>query len=377
MSHRERDCRIFIGNLPPDVRQKDIEDMFNKYGKITYIDLKARPVRGPPFAFLDYDDSRDAQDAIRGRDGYNFDGYRLRVEAKMGNQHKFQPRGNGPYSGGGGGGGGRGGGGGGGGGGGRYGRSPPRDRPRGRFPYRLAVSGLPISGSWQDLKDHMREAGDVVYADVYRDGTGVVEFSRKEDMKYALKKLDDSKFKSHEGEASYIRLREDTGGSSGRGGGGGGAGGGGRSSRSRSPPHALAHTQPLVPLGFLNNNNDDEGEGRMDERTDGWTDDMRRFVLITGGGEGPHGPPGALCGNVEEEEEEKKKCFGGGHETNHSRSDKAHTVTGGRRECVEFTTSGRSVVPQKKFPKGKDKLEEHGGWNCTRGDTGDFFHNDM
>lgn len=44
----------------------------------------------------------------------------------------------------------------------------------------------------------MREAGDVCYADVYKDGTGVVEFLRYEDMKYAVKKLDDSKFRSHE-----------------------------------------------------------------------------------------------------------------------------------------------------------------------------------
>lgn len=60
------------------------------------------------------------------------------------------------------------------------------------------LSGLPPTGSWQDLKDHMREAGDVCYADVYKDGTGVVEFLRYEDMKYAVKKLDDSKFRSHE-----------------------------------------------------------------------------------------------------------------------------------------------------------------------------------
>lgn len=58
--------------------------------------------------------------------------------------------------------------------------------------------GLPQSGSWQDLKDHMREAGDVCYADVYRDGTGVVEFVRKEDMTYAVRKLDNTKFRSHE-----------------------------------------------------------------------------------------------------------------------------------------------------------------------------------
>ena len=44
----------------------------------------------------------------------------------------------------------------------------------------------------------MREAGDVCYADAYKDGTGVVEFLRHDDMKYAIKKLDDSKFRSHE-----------------------------------------------------------------------------------------------------------------------------------------------------------------------------------
>ncbi len=60
------------------------------------------------------------------------------------------------------------------------------------------LSGLPPSGSWQDLKDHMRDAGEVCYADVYRDGTGLVEFVRKEDMAYAVRKLDNTKFRSHE-----------------------------------------------------------------------------------------------------------------------------------------------------------------------------------
>lgn len=64
--------------------------------------------------------------------------------------------------------------------------------------YYLFQKGLPPSGSWQDLKDHMREAGDVCFADVFKDGTGVVEFLRLEDMKYAVKKLDDSRFRSHE-----------------------------------------------------------------------------------------------------------------------------------------------------------------------------------
>lgn len=192
------ECRIYVGNLPPDIRTKDIQDLFHKFGKVTFVDLKNR--RGPPFAFVEFEDARDADDAVKARDGYDYDGYRLRVEF---------PRGGGPgsYRGNRSGGrdGGRDGGRGGGGGGG--GRGPPTKRSQ----YRVMVTGLPPSGSWQDLKDHMREAGDVCFADTYKDGTGVVEFLRSEDMKYAIKKLDDSRFRSHEGEVSYIRVREDTG----------------------------------------------------------------------------------------------------------------------------------------------------------------------
>ena len=60
------------------------------------------------------------------------------------------------------------------------------------------LSVLPPSGSWQDLKDHMREAGDVCYAYVHRDCTGVVQFVRKEDVSYAVRKLDNIKFRSLE-----------------------------------------------------------------------------------------------------------------------------------------------------------------------------------
>lgn len=131
------------------------------------------------FIVVNYGKSSDAEDAVKARDGYDYDGYRLRVEF---------PRGGGPGS---------------------YRGSRGNDRNRGegrsnrgpvtkRSQYRVLVSGLPPSGSWQDLKDHMREAGDVCFADTYKDGTGVVEFLRLDDMKYAIKKLDDSRFRSHE-----------------------------------------------------------------------------------------------------------------------------------------------------------------------------------
>ncbi|XP_038062088.1 serine/arginine-rich splicing factor 1A-like [Patiria miniata] len=187
------DCRIYVGNLPSNVREKEVEDLFFKYGRITNIDLKSRSL-GPPFAFIEFEDRRDAEDAIYYRNGYDYDNCRLRVE---------RPRGGGPrggYSGG------RDGGrdGDGGRGGGRRGGPPPR-----RSDYRVIVSGLPSTGSWQDLKDHMREAGDVCYADVYRDCTGVVEFVNEDDMRYACKSLCDSKFHSHEGDTSYITVKAD------------------------------------------------------------------------------------------------------------------------------------------------------------------------
>ena len=75
---------------------------------------------------------------------------------------------------------------------GRGGGPPPRSD------YRVLLSGLPATGSWQDIKDHMRKAGEVVYADAFRDGTGVVEFSKRDDMKWAVENLDETKFKSHE-----------------------------------------------------------------------------------------------------------------------------------------------------------------------------------
>lgn len=36
------DCRIYVGNLPPDIRTKEVEDVFYKYGIIRDIDLKNR-----------------------------------------------------------------------------------------------------------------------------------------------------------------------------------------------------------------------------------------------------------------------------------------------------------------------------------------------
>ncbi|KAI6224256.1 Rsp-3 [Aphelenchoides fujianensis] len=187
---RDRNTSVYVGNLPADFRNRDLEQLFEKYGRIKFVDIKSRPARGPPFAFVEYEDARDAEDAVRGRDGYDVDGSRLRVELTRGSG----PRGPGgrPTFGGD-----------------RSFRDFGGRGGSGRRGYKVFVTGLPTSGSWQDLKDHMRDIGDVLFADVSRNGDGVVEFAKEEDAKYAVKKMDDTKFKSHEGESSYIRLRMD------------------------------------------------------------------------------------------------------------------------------------------------------------------------
>lgn len=82
-------ARVYVGNLPTDIKESELDDLFYKYGRIRDIDIK-NPARPPAFAFVTFDDIRDAEDAVRGRDGYNFDGNRLRCEFSKGSS-KLSP----------------------------------------------------------------------------------------------------------------------------------------------------------------------------------------------------------------------------------------------------------------------------------------------
>ena len=85
-----KSTRIFIGNLPSNVRDRDVEDLFRKFGRIVFVDLKSRKLRRPPFAFVEFENSRDADDAVYARDGYDYDGYKLRVEFPRGGGGSFR-----------------------------------------------------------------------------------------------------------------------------------------------------------------------------------------------------------------------------------------------------------------------------------------------
>uniref|UniRef100_A0A3B5AF24 Serine/arginine-rich splicing factor 4-like n=1 Tax=Stegastes partitus TaxID=144197 RepID=A0A3B5AF24_9TELE len=116
--------RVYIGRLSYRAREKDVERFFKGYGKILEVDLKNG------YGFVEFDDPRDADDAVYDLNGKELCGERVIVE------HTKGPRRDGGYSGKSG-----------------YGRWG-RDRygPPMRTDYRLIVENLSSRCSWQDLK---------------------------------------------------------------------------------------------------------------------------------------------------------------------------------------------------------------------------------
>ncbi|WKY07704.1 hypothetical protein Q1695_007293 [Nippostrongylus brasiliensis] len=129
MSRRggDLDAKVYIGGLPHDATSQEIEDTFHRFGRIRKVWVARRP---PGFAFVEFEDTRDAEDAVKSLDGARICGVRARVELSHGKRR------NGAGGGGGGGGGYGGRGYGGGGGGGGYGGRRSRSRSRSRSPPR-------------------------------------------------------------------------------------------------------------------------------------------------------------------------------------------------------------------------------------------------
>jgi len=170
--------RVYVGGISHRARERDVEKLFDKFGRIKDVSLKNG------FAFVEFDDDRDADDAVYDLNRSTFMGERISVEIARGTPHGRDRD--------------------------RFGSSRSgRDRsPRGgrdrrpswmdkygapeRTDYKLIVENLSSRVSWQDLKDYMRQAGEVCYADAHKNhkGEGVVEFATHEDLQTALDKLD-------------------------------------------------------------------------------------------------------------------------------------------------------------------------------------------
>lgn len=58
--------KVYVGDLSPDASEKEIERAFSYYGHLRNVWVARNP---PGFAFVEFEDYRDAEDAIRALDG--------------------------------------------------------------------------------------------------------------------------------------------------------------------------------------------------------------------------------------------------------------------------------------------------------------------
>merc|ERR1712179_180883 len=177
--------RVYIGRLSYHAREKDIQRFFRGFGRIRDIMLKNG------YGFVEFDDYKDADDAVYELNGKDLCGERVIIEhAKGPRDDQFYDRGYGGRYGGGD----------------RGGRNNSKYGPPVRTDYRLIVENLSSRVSWQDLKDYMRQAGEVTYADAHKKhrNEGVVEFASYSDLKTAIEKLDNTELNGRR-----IKLVED------------------------------------------------------------------------------------------------------------------------------------------------------------------------
>uniref|UniRef100_A0A3B3R7F9 Serine/arginine-rich splicing factor 3 n=2 Tax=Paramormyrops kingsleyae TaxID=1676925 RepID=A0A3B3R7F9_9TELE len=75
------DCKVYVGNLGNNGNKTELERAFGYYGPLRSVWVARNP---PGFAFVEFEDPRDATDAVRELDGRTLCGCRVRVEMSNG-----------------------------------------------------------------------------------------------------------------------------------------------------------------------------------------------------------------------------------------------------------------------------------------------------
>ncbi|XP_077284686.1 x16 splicing factor isoform X2 [Arctopsyche grandis] len=81
MSRYGSECKLYVGDLGNNASKPELEDAFSYYGPLRNVWVARNP---PGFAFVEFEDPRDAEDAVRGLDGRTICGRRARVEMSNG-----------------------------------------------------------------------------------------------------------------------------------------------------------------------------------------------------------------------------------------------------------------------------------------------------
>ncbi|XP_063786910.1 serine/arginine-rich splicing factor 3-like isoform X3 [Pseudophryne corroboree] len=75
------DCKVYVGNLGNNGNKTELERSFGYYGPLRSVWVARNP---PGFAFVEFEDPRDAADAVRELDGRTLCGCRVSVELSNG-----------------------------------------------------------------------------------------------------------------------------------------------------------------------------------------------------------------------------------------------------------------------------------------------------
>jgi arginine/serine-rich splicing factor 4/5/6 len=75
---------VFVGNLSRRVRRDDLKDTFRDMGRIIEVDIKTG------YAFIEFEERRDAEDACKELNGIKMEGERISVEMSKGCRDKYR-----------------------------------------------------------------------------------------------------------------------------------------------------------------------------------------------------------------------------------------------------------------------------------------------
>lgn len=189
-SERNYENSIFIGNVPFESKSEDIRNLFAGYNMV-HAEIVSSRGRSRGMATVEFKTPEEAKKAIAEFDHHELQGRQIFVRQDYPPPDKKRERdGRRPRE-----------------------RGNEREKPNfvvppGQTGPEVFVGNLPFSIAWQDLKDLMREAGDVIRADVKTDswgksrGFGTVIFATQEDANRAIEK-----FNGHEIGGRRIDLR--------------------------------------------------------------------------------------------------------------------------------------------------------------------------
>lgn len=188
--------RVYVGNLSWSVTWRDLKDHMRSAGEVLRADvLTGYDGRSKGCGIVEYATVEEANTAVETLNNSDLMGRQIFVREDR--EEKGAVGGAAAASGGGG------------------GKSSGGDGGKSVY-----VGNLSYEVAWQDLKDHMRTAGDVVYAEVMKmhdgrsKGCGIVEFATAEAATKAIAELNDSEL---QGRNIFVREDRERGGGGGNG----------------------------------------------------------------------------------------------------------------------------------------------------------------